>query len=313
MLSVISSKGTAGIRPMIPIMRAVTTVVASTALVFIGATRAQAQDAAGESATPPDPALLLDKDHEMNPRLATSLDGLTGRLDYFWDPREVTIEWSVTYADDFVRVMHQSFPVNVWVTDLCGFEEDVLLVTGKDATTGQTVIERWDFDVPETLPLAYIDLASGELIHPEPRITIEKTRVVYADSTRGPVRVMLRRHGTASKVLLHLWDDKSLGSYDVETGEYELLYHPDPGHGVPSVPYLATLSGSRWSRHHSVEGYVYGFGQVDPDHTLILFDHDLDGDFDDVVEGKSEGFEVIHFITFGARRLDEADLYVKLY
>jgi hypothetical protein len=252
-----------------------------------------------------DRALLTAKDHERYVRVHTTCPGLWGALDYGWAPRAVSVRWFCTYADDEAGMVWNSFRVDFWPTDVCGFGDDGLLVTGWESSSHRTVIEKWDLHVPDALPAPSVAPGTGEVVHPDPAIAVGEKTQVYADASRGPIRVLLAKHGGGNEVLLHFWDDGTVRIYDLDTGELELLFAPTPGQEVPAKPELAGLHGQRWAGKHRVEGYVYCLGETDDERTFLMFDHDLDGDMDEAGLVRKE--------DFFRRSLDDGTLYDDSY
>jgi len=218
------------------------------------------------------------------PRVETSLDGLRLELECTGRPPVVVLRAAFTDPGGHLRLESFEQRAGFWVTDACGFGRDAILVAGRDVPAELDVIERWELRVPSAAPARSAVEGAGALV------AFGARRRVYADGARGPIRVVRPHPGPGARVLIQLWNDDSVATYDVEGGAFELLLHPEEGHGVPAVPELVGLRGDCWSGEHRVEGFVTYLGQRPDGRTFVLFDHDLDGVLDEW--GAIDGDEV---------------------
>ncbi len=234
---------------------------------------------------PPQPLAGIDKEKA---KLTFSSSMVDGEVEYFMTEKSISIEWAVTYSPGGPSDPHlsvQTEATRFWPTEVSGAGPGKLAVAGKDARTGNTVIEIWEFTLPSPFPAPYVDPASGETVYPQIHIPVTSRKVVFDEQTAGKslVWALFSHHALKDHLLVQFWDSRDLYTLDIETGSLTLLLSPSPNQGVPQEPNLANDYVDRWSANHTTHGYVYFFspkGNKGLD-LLALFDRDRDGQIEE--------------------------------
>lgn len=261
--------------------------------------------AGAQSSAPP--SVELSDLTKPEARLSTSLEGLRGEVGYALFERRVEIRWFYRSSDDEPQLAFQNVAVSGWPTEVAGFADDLLLVAQKDPSTGQHFVELWLFDPPSALPAPRIDPATGTPVTPTIQVEVKRrTKIFTAPAAHGPIRVLLRRHGTDDDVFVQFFDQRDLFSLDTSDGTLTKMLTILPDGDLPQVPELADAAKARWARKHSVEGYVYFLGDLEGGAGLVLLDNvGLDGVLDE--------YGPLDLATFRARGLQNAALFEAYY
>lgn len=228
--------------------------------------------------------------------MQTSLAALHADVTWSMQHQKVVLKWGYEAPGGEQRFSMQSELVSFWPTEVASFGPGRLLVTGKDSQDGATVVEHWEFDMPSALP--------ASVLTPALSIPVESRRTVARYTDRGPVRVLWKLQGVANAGLVQFWGDPDLYRMNVANGALTKVLASAPEGSLTVVPELVTVRGSRWSRWHSTEGYIYYLGEVGSE-GLLLFDADLDGTLD--------GIEVLSSVQFRARGLHQALDYLAFH
>jgi hypothetical protein len=256
--------------------------------------------------SPPSPA-FADPEKRL-PRLVLSHPFAHGEVDYFISEKEVVIRWFHRGQDGKPLNSFQTETVSFWPTEVCSFDENRLLVAGKDTDTGQALIELWTFEPPQRLPEPYMHFPSGQMIEPDVHVPVVDRKLLLRWSGHGLVRTMLRRQGTPNGVFVQFHETLHVFDLDVSTGTSSLVFaatavpeHPQ----VPVLPELADVTAARWSATHEEWGHVYFLGALPDTRGLYLFDHDKSGTIDE--------YGLLTLAESRARKLNQGQLYEAFY
>lgn len=254
-------------------------------IVGLAVTALEASAPAIQQSQPPQPLAGVDK---KKAKLMFASSIVDGEVEYFMAEKSISIEWAVSYSpgaptDPHLSVQNES--TRFWPTEVSGAGPGKLAVAGKDMRTGNTVIEVWEFTLPNPFPAPYIDPASGQTVYPDINVPITSRKVVFDEQTSGKnlVWAMFPHHATNNHLLVQFWDSRDLYTLDLQNGALTLVLSPTQNQGVPQEPSLANDYVDRWSARHATQGYVYflspkGNKALD---LLVLFDLDLDGQIDE--------------------------------
>ncbi len=259
----------------------------------------------------PQPAPLFEGLQKRHPKLNLSQQALTGEVSYSMDEQEVHFRWLYKGSQGKNRMAHQNESVSFWPTEVAAYDQDQILVAGRDTVSGNAIVERWTLAPPNPMPLPRVDPTTGVIEEPYVTVQVLSKRRILSTS-EGTIWSMFRLHGTASSVMVQFWEDKEVHALDTSSGELAPLFLPAANPDYPDVtviPQLSEVHKYRWSGTHEIEGHVYHLGvveDVNDSHTcLLLFDHDMNGTID--------SFGPVPMEEFWARDLDDADKFTAFY
>ncbi len=229
--------------------------------------------------TAPVPTLGSTKKREVRLELSTQQE-LHGRVQYSISEKQVSIEWVYRGTDGKPLLSFQYEPLRFWPTEVASYGDNMLLVAGKDTLNGSTVIERWTFDSPDPLPAPKFDTATDQIDESGLKIDVVERTQVARITNESAVYRLFKMRGVQDRALVQFFGSRHVQVLNLANGSLSTLFAATPQAALPVQPELLNVKGTRWTADHTVEGYVYMFGELDGGRALYLFDNDRDGTID---------------------------------
>ncbi|MFT6362485.1 MAG: hypothetical protein ACJAZ8_000891 [Planctomycetota bacterium] len=156
--------------------------------------------------------------------------------------------------------------------------EIVFIVSGKNATNGNTVIEQWSLSTPgvQTSPTGLYKMLRGG--------GVRKVKSLYSRPVvgRDMVQNLWRDALNEDQIQIQFWDSKDIYKMDLVSRQLDLIASPNPSAtGVTEAWLGATSHTNAWSRNHAIYGIVHVLdgeaGGGLPETWLVFTDLDRDG------------------------------------
>jgi hypothetical protein len=174
--------------------------------------------------------------------------------------------------------VYSSQPLRYWPTCVRELSNGVLLVAGKGARFGNTIIEVMRFGPPSLGPLS---TPSAPVLIPGPFLEVDEI-VNHKLVGKELVEEMQCMLPSRTKLLVRYHDSDDVYVLDVGDGTELLFASPTAKPGALHIPLLAQDGLVVWSRQRVAGGVVYGFQRTDvtdpaAQSRALLFDMDSNG------------------------------------